>query len=61
MAKFLYRALDRAGGAHQGELDAIGPDDVLIELERRGWTALKIAPPPSIDWRRLSAPLAQVQ
>ncbi len=59
MAKFLYRALDRAGGAHQGELDAIGPDDVLIELERRGWTALKIAPPPSIDWRRLSAPLVR--
>ena len=42
MARFTFRAVDRAGGVQAGELEAPSTSDVLSELERRGWTALKV-------------------
>lgn len=43
MAQFRYRALDAAGIAVRGRLDAAGPDDAVSQLQAQGLLVLQVA------------------
>ena len=55
MPAFQFRAVDRTGRMHSGQLDAVSASAVSDELERRGWTALRVAAPNAtlgiLAWR----------
>lgn len=55
MPAFSYRAMDREGKLHSGQLDAPSATAVVDEIERRGWIALRVVATTArealISWR----------